>query len=126
MQTYVVEPKPNSPNFTIEVINGKIIKLLTMNALSKYVGLKSHTLRQWERKGLLPKPQIVKKFISGLAGECDRRLYTMEQALLLKQWVERVRPNHGVKIKESMIEILHDKWIEVTNQFLDSYGTSKN
>jgi len=113
----IAETKPDYPNISIERINGKIVKLLTMNSLSKYVGLKSHTLRQWEKKGILPETPISKKFNSGLLGECDRRYYTLDHAKLLKKWVEKVKPNHGIQIKESMIDILHENWDKATKQF---------
>ncbi len=125
MEKLVAVRVPNSPNITIEMINGKMAKLLTLNALSKYVRLKSHTLRQWERKGILPKAEIGKTFKSGLGIECDRRFYTIEQADLLKDWIERVGPSKGRQIKDSMIQLLRERWEEVTKAFLEQYGISK-
>jgi len=125
MERLIAVRVPNSPRVTLERINGKVVRLMTLNSLSKYVRLKSHTLRQWERKGILPKAHIVKKFQSGLGIDCERRFYTIEQADVLKNWIERVGPNKGLQIKDSMIQLLRDRWEEVTKAFYEEYGNPK-
>lgn len=122
MEKLIAVRVPNSPRVTLERINGKVVRLMTLNSLSKYVRLKSHTLRQWERKGILPKTIVMNKFNSGLGMECNRRFYTLEQADLLKKWVERVGPSKGRHINDSMIGLLHERWGEVTKAFYEEYG----
>ena len=124
METLRAVRVKNSPHFILKRINGKTVALLTMNALSKYIGYKAHTIRQWERKGIIPRTEFTEIFDSGLGMECERRLYTYEQANVLKSWVEQVKPNHGVKIAEWMIKRLHDKWREVTKASIERINSN--
>ena len=67
-------------------------RLLTIGEVSKEVGRVSHTIRQWERDGRLPKKLLPLRDDNGW------RVWTVEQVELLKEWIvkEDMRPGKAL------------------------------
>lgn len=103
-------------------VNGRKVWLLTINELSKLIGLKTKTIRKYEKNGTFPKPTITDKMHTPLAGACARRLYTEGQARAILAWVEKVNPRKGVPMKEAHKRLLHDAFDEATKEFFTSVG----
>ena len=103
-------------------VNGRKVWLLTINELSKLVGLKTKTIRKYEKNGTFPRPAITDKMRSPLAGSCERRLYTEGQARAILAWVEKVNPRKGVALKEVHKQMLHEAFDEATREFYTSVG----
>lgn len=98
-------------------INGRSVTLLTIADLAKLTGIPPRRIRKWERLGIMPKAYVTLPMFSPVAGDCDRRLYTVSQAEVFDAWLARARPGKGVQLKEPVIKLLHDKWNEVTEKF---------
>ena len=66
--------------------------LLTIGEVSKEVGRVSHTIRQWERDGRLPKRLLPGRDENGW------RVWTVEQVEGLKEWIlaEDLRPGKAL------------------------------
>jgi DNA-binding transcriptional MerR regulator len=103
-------------------IQGREVWLLTIQEMSKVVGVRGKVLREWEKRGILPKPLVTDKIYRKLTGECRQRLYTQGQSEILAQWVSKVRPGKGVVIKDSLIQMLHEKWEEASKKFLEDFN----
>lgn len=99
-------------------INGHEIWLMSTHELSRVTGIASRALRRWEKQGILPKPSVTASMYSHMVGDCERRLYTEEQARVLAKWVARVRPGKGVVIPKRLVEQLHVEWGNVSERFL--------
>ena len=103
-------------------VNGRSVWMATSNEIAKEVGLKARTIREWEKKGVLPRATVTEPMSSPAVGDCDRRLYSIGQVTVLKWWMGRVHPRKGRKLRDSEITLLHEKWDAETEKFLKSVG----
>ena len=106
--------RPSKKRYSID---GKEVWLLSITSMAKMVGVKPQTLRKWEWKKMLPPAGLLVPMRSSLFGNIYKRLYTEEQADVLAWWVAKVRPSKGLIIKESLINMLHEKWDEAGKKF---------
>jgi len=94
------------------VIGGRLTELGTIGELAAAVGRKSHTVRGWERRGLIPGPPVVTQ----PGAECTRRrwypgpLIAAIAQVALDEGFGRRRPS-GQFLRQQ--ERLWDEWRSV-------------
>lgn len=99
-------------------IHGVQVKLLTVRELAKHCNVSSRNLREWERKKILPRPTVTEPVETPVSKTGKTRLYTQEQAEVLKNWLIRFKKEHNLLVNTSQVQILHDDWYRATEVFI--------
>ncbi len=97
-------------------IEGVPFWFVTSNELGKILTRSTRTLREWEQKGILPKPSVTFPMKTGL-GNFNRKLYTEDQAKLLVQWMDMFRIGKATPVRQSWKDWLHNEWDALEKKF---------
>ncbi len=97
-------------------IEGVPFWFVTSNELGKILNRSTRTLREWEQKGILPKPSVSVPMKTGL-GNFNRKLYTEDQAKLLVQWMDMFRIGKATPVRQSWKDWLHKEWAVLEEGF---------
>ena len=84
-------PKPHT-------IADRTFSVYKIHELARHIGKSSHTIRQWEKKGMIP-PPLLDAFGRPRGG----RRYIEEEVLIYREMVTRYKPRAGKEIPEDFI-----------------------
>ncbi len=93
-------------------IQGQPFWFLSAYELAKTIKKTTRTIRNWESKGILPKPSVTKPIKTGL-GNYNRRLYTEDQAKLIIKWIDRYNLYGRRIMNPECINWLHEEWARI-------------
>jgi hypothetical protein len=104
-------PKPAGRRLRVQV-DGRVIECCTIGELAEALQRSVHTVRAWERRGLLPGSPMV---LPSTRPQAVRRLYPLELVDAVREVVER--EGFGVRRPSGRFgdqaEALHDAWESV-------------
>ena len=110
-------PKPiRIPKVVMKAVGGAMIPMYPISALAMRVNRDVHTIRQWERIGILPKPMF--RDAPKARQQRGRRLYTHEEieAIAVTAQECEIKPRESIantkfaEIVKMRLEALHKRY----------------